>query len=180
MGACYSGYEQIVDLLLSYKASVNITSNDGFTALHKACISGDMAIVKKLIECNAIIDVFSETGLSPLSIACLEGNKEVLELLTEIDPESAENLSTEYQTITSTIWKGNFEVARIAFKSHPGFVSNENIEDSRTVNDLSEMESDLLEFLSDASNRYKIISKNYNVSVFAAITLGSKNMLKRI
>ena len=59
---------EIVDLLISQNAQVNIKDRNGETALHKAVLSNDRAIVKALMEANADWSLADNTGRTPLDL----------------------------------------------------------------------------------------------------------------
>jgi hypothetical protein len=55
--ACYFGSRRVIDLLLDYKAEVNIKDNDGNTPLHYAINSGCHRTIKKLLIRGARKDI---------------------------------------------------------------------------------------------------------------------------
>ncbi|KAL6060669.1 putative serine/threonine-protein kinase/receptor [Balamuthia mandrillaris] len=64
--ACYSGYAEVVALLLQKGADVNVEDKNGWTPLHSAANSGEFAISKLLIEKGADASATTSTGTTPL------------------------------------------------------------------------------------------------------------------
>ncbi|XP_076107582.1 uncharacterized protein LOC143075884 [Mytilus galloprovincialis] len=67
--ACCFGHSEIVECLLKYKASVNLTKEDGTTPLFHACKLGLDDIVCLLLDNGADIRLCRYDGKSPLAIA---------------------------------------------------------------------------------------------------------------
>ena len=77
------GYINIVDLLLSNKADVNIRNRDGETALVYAIMSkkDNIEVIKKLISNGADLKIKDNKGLTAMDYAVQKNKKEVIELL---------------------------------------------------------------------------------------------------
>jgi FOG: Ankyrin repeat len=73
----------IVQLLLTHKASVNAASDGGWTPLHNACDKGCEEIVRILVSEGAHINAQLLNGITPLHLAAQGGHKEVVECLLE-------------------------------------------------------------------------------------------------
>ncbi|CAC5371894.1 unnamed protein product [Mytilus coruscus] len=67
--ACCLGHLQIVECLLKYNASVNLTKEDGTTPLLYACKLGHDSIVRLLLDKGADIRLCRDDGKSPYAIA---------------------------------------------------------------------------------------------------------------
>jgi len=76
-------YLDVVWLLLSRKAFVNLRDHEGRTPLHIAASAGSLETVSLLLENGAEIDAQDEKDLTPLHCAAKFGNKEVVKLLTQ-------------------------------------------------------------------------------------------------
>ncbi|RJE26736.1 NACHT domain protein [Aspergillus sclerotialis] len=75
--------EELVRLLLSSGADINVANEGGLTALHLAARRGHQFVVRVLIENGAKANVQSSTGVSPLHQAAYNGNIGVAQLLME-------------------------------------------------------------------------------------------------
>jgi len=71
----------IVQILLSYKASCNNPAAEEFTALHIAAMSGKLAIAKTLIQHGAHINAVCSFGETPLHKAATAGKFEIVSYL---------------------------------------------------------------------------------------------------
>ena len=74
-------YEEMVLMLLSHGADVNMTSKYGSTALSESAVKGNLAIVKKLLEAGAFVDSANKWGKTPLMWAADYGHVETVEIL---------------------------------------------------------------------------------------------------
>lgn len=84
--AARKGKADLIPLLISAHAKLDIQDIDGWTALHHATYNGQDAAVKALIAGNASIDIKGRNGFTPLTAASLPtraGNlgKEAMKLL---------------------------------------------------------------------------------------------------
>ena len=68
--ACREGHRQIVDLLISRGARLNVTNMGDDVPLHNAAQNGHLDIIKKLIQQKCNVNVVNEHGNSPLHYAC--------------------------------------------------------------------------------------------------------------
>ena len=78
------GYEEIVKLLLSNGAEVNVTNHYGQNPLHYACVFRQKEIVKKLLNAGADVNAKDDDGHTPLGLASFpKGNpaKDIVEML---------------------------------------------------------------------------------------------------
>ncbi|CAC5376411.1 unnamed protein product [Mytilus coruscus] len=83
--ASSKGENQIVELLLQYKANISATDKRGFTALLAASINGFSRTAKVLIENDANICHVDNDGRTALFIACKKGHKKIVKMLIEIN-----------------------------------------------------------------------------------------------
>jgi ankyrin repeat protein len=67
--------------LLDGQADVNVTSEDGTTALHWAVHNDDVALVDRLIKAKAKVTASNEYGATPMAEAAVVGNIVVIEKL---------------------------------------------------------------------------------------------------
>lgn len=72
---------ETVQLLLRYKACINLCNGDGATPLYIACEAGYENIVKILIYNGADINLRMKDGASPLYIACQKGQSNIVTYL---------------------------------------------------------------------------------------------------
>jgi hypothetical protein len=82
MLAAYKGYEDIVKLLLSYQANVNIARKDNMgTALHAAVSGNNKDIVAMLLNNDANVNAKTASGQTSLMIASSQGYLDIVDLL---------------------------------------------------------------------------------------------------
>ncbi|CBN74287.1 conserved unknown protein [Ectocarpus siliculosus] len=79
--AAHKGREEIVKMLISADADVNIDSNNGSTPLIQASHFGHAEVVKLLVNANALVDKANQKGTTALMRATQEGNEEVVGIL---------------------------------------------------------------------------------------------------
>ena len=81
--ACYSGSENIVTFLLSWKANPNIVDQEGLTPMHLAVLSEKVRIVKKLLQYGANKSIRDKKKRTPYDIAADKKHKALMEILKE-------------------------------------------------------------------------------------------------
>ena len=67
--ASLNGSPEIAEILLKFKANINILDNDKKTALMIAVIKGNDALVQVLINYGANLEIRNEFGKSPYDVA---------------------------------------------------------------------------------------------------------------
>ena len=83
LAAADKGYNDVVKLLLAYKADVNITAANGTTALHFAVAKGYMDVVESLVAAHADVNIKDDNGYRPLRAARENGYKYIAEFLQQ-------------------------------------------------------------------------------------------------
>ncbi len=81
LNAAYNGYQQIVEMLITHGASVQVKDDRGETPLHKACINGHQDIVELLIASGSEVEARSTDGSTPLHMAAYGQHLEVVRFL---------------------------------------------------------------------------------------------------
>jgi ankyrin repeat protein len=79
LSACAHGKANLVESLLAEGASPNVTSPNGFTALHRAAENGHLQIVQLLLKNGAKADTLAADGSSPVSAARQAGHTSTAE-----------------------------------------------------------------------------------------------------
>ena len=79
--AAIEGHQQIVQLLVSQKATVNAKDSIGFTPLHLACQEGHLACVVTLLQAGADAFQPNRDGVLPLHKAAQHNHFEVVKIL---------------------------------------------------------------------------------------------------
>jgi ankyrin repeat protein len=85
------GYEEIVQLLLDYKADPNMPDACALTPLYFACWNGNFKIAAVLISRGAKIDMRDKLGFTLLHNACRDGKLDIVMFLVE----KGANINTE-------------------------------------------------------------------------------------
>ncbi|XP_041374042.1 26S proteasome non-ATPase regulatory subunit 10-like [Gigantopelta aegis] len=81
--ACRSGNEEIIAILLQYRADPNVYDKNKCTPLYIASSLGYRGIVEKLLETNADVNAKNEQGYVPLLSAIENNHFEIAEILME-------------------------------------------------------------------------------------------------
>jgi ankyrin repeat protein len=110
MSAAEQGHFEIVKALLQKKATVNLQTNSGLSALHLAI--RNIEIVEILIENGANVNMISETYGTPILQAAIYGHLEVVQYL--IEKKADINLSTNNgkTPLMSAVEQGHFEIVK--------------------------------------------------------------------
>ena len=77
----WAANKDVAQLLLTYKAEVNVRNNDGNTPLHWAVNLGTKDVVELLLANKAAVNAKNNHDLTPLHYAAAWGRKDVAELL---------------------------------------------------------------------------------------------------
>ncbi|KAK8186813.1 ankyrin repeat-containing domain protein, partial [Phyllosticta paracitricarpa] len=83
MAASLKDSDELVDLLISRGADVNIKNNNGNTALHFTASKSNLDIARKLVENKASARVKDKRGQLPLHRAAAVGSVPLIKLLLE-------------------------------------------------------------------------------------------------
>uniref|UniRef100_A0A0B6ZX32 Tyrosine-protein kinase n=1 Tax=Arion vulgaris TaxID=1028688 RepID=A0A0B6ZX32_9EUPU len=77
------GLDEIVSLLLSHNAEVNMKDTDGDTPIWKACVANKITTIVLLLtnDISCVQDRNPVTGCSPLHAAAMHGHKECVQML---------------------------------------------------------------------------------------------------
>lgn len=89
--------EQLLDILLKYKADINQTDYDGKTPLHYAVSSGDLKRVKYFVEHGSNVNVKDRDGITPLHIATIDKNYDIISYLLS---KKADKLSKDMNGVS--------------------------------------------------------------------------------
>ncbi len=93
MVAAAYGQEEIVELLLKWKANVNLTSTlDNYTALMFASENDQLGIADLLLINGANVNAINDEGDTAIILAAAFGNEEIVELLLD---EGATNVNAK-------------------------------------------------------------------------------------
>lgn len=113
--AAYFGHEEIIKLLISCGADVNIPANNGFNVfpIHSAVASGNRNITKMLINAGANVNVTQQAGFTPLHAAAQSGDIELIILLLENEAEVDVKMEGGKSPADLAMEKGFQEIADI-------------------------------------------------------------------
>lgn len=89
--------EQLLDILLKYKADINQTDYDGKSPLHYAVTSGDIKRVKYIVEHGSNVNVKDRDGITPLHIATVDKNYDIVSYLLS---KKADKLSKDMNDVS--------------------------------------------------------------------------------
>jgi ankyrin repeat protein len=81
--AAAKGNEELVILLLSVEADVNLADKKGLTALHLAAQAGSASVIRSLADASADIDAVDRTDSTALHVAADHGQLSCVEALVK-------------------------------------------------------------------------------------------------
>lgn len=81
MAAVYKGYDNIVEILLKYKADPNIQDSQGGTAMHYAVLFRKYKIIELLVEAGADFNIENDVKKSALDFAISYKDEKLNKLL---------------------------------------------------------------------------------------------------
>ncbi|AXI47321.1 hypothetical protein C1J03_15670 [Sulfitobacter sp. SK012] len=89
--ACFFNNIEMLELLLEYKAEMNVAEDDGWRPIHAAAVGGDPAMTRRLIKAGATFDPQdAPQKIHPLHLAAQGGNKELADYYIKeqsVDPD---------------------------------------------------------------------------------------------
>lgn len=105
---------KIAEVLLKYKADVNIRDENGWTPLIRASIAGRLETVKYLLKNGADVDFCCHEGWNAATASLFRKNKEVYNFLTENGASITSNFATA--ALVACYAKGDIETATSLLK----------------------------------------------------------------
>ncbi|XP_033121320.1 serine/threonine-protein phosphatase 6 regulatory ankyrin repeat subunit C-like isoform X2 [Anneissia japonica] len=96
--ASEQGHVDIVKILLSYNARVDVFDEHGKAALHLASENGHKEVADVLLWHKAFVNAKSKIGLTPLHLAARSGHNDLVELLIHTHNASIDALSLAKKT----------------------------------------------------------------------------------
>lgn len=79
--AARNGWKECVQLLIEFKATLNISDAHKWTPLHYACFAGHPEVVEMLVTNKANINMTTDEGYTPLHLCCYKGYVKIAEFL---------------------------------------------------------------------------------------------------
>ncbi|KAI5840774.1 ankyrin repeat-containing domain protein [Morchella snyderi] len=83
ISAAYTGWDEVVKLLLDYKAEISAHTNQNDTALHYAVAANSTSIANILLDRGASIESPGSNQITPLGVAAHRGHLEVAKMLRQ-------------------------------------------------------------------------------------------------
>jgi ankyrin repeat protein len=101
MLAAAAGNEEMVTLLLRYKAKLDLRDQVGNTALAYTAARGHLEVAQLLVDAGAAINVDNRQGMTPLMIAAQQGHAEMVRFLIR---KGADAKRADYTGRTALAW----------------------------------------------------------------------------
>jgi ankyrin repeat protein len=101
MIAAAAGNEEMVALLLRYRAKPDFRDEVGNTALAYAASRGHIDVAEQLLSAGATIDSDNRQGMTPLMIAAQQGQAEMVRFLIK---KGADAKRSDYTGRTALMW----------------------------------------------------------------------------
>jgi len=112
--AVLNGHKDVVELLLNYKADINVKDKDGYTPLYEAAKGGHKEVAELLLTKKADVNAKDNKGYSPLHEAVVADDKSVVELLllnkADVNAIDTNNRQTPLHLAA---WNGRKNVAQL-------------------------------------------------------------------
>jgi ankyrin repeat protein len=96
-----AGNEEMVALLLKYKAKTDLRDQIGNTALAYAALRGHVEVAELLVAAGAAVDIDNRQGMTPLMIAAQQGQAEFVRFLIK---KGADAKRVDYTGRTALAW----------------------------------------------------------------------------
>jgi ankyrin repeat protein len=100
-------------MLLKNNANIDLSNDDGLTALMKASIRGECKIAKLLIDSGAKIDLQSEIGFTALMWSCYLGHFEIAKMLIDKGAKVQIQSKDGRDCLWLAAFSGNLETCRM-------------------------------------------------------------------
>ncbi|MGB3694207.1 MAG: ankyrin repeat domain-containing protein [Spirulinaceae cyanobacterium] len=111
------GYEEIVALLVSHRADVNIRSNRNATPLHWAMFSKNMEIASLLINNGADVNAKNENGNTPLHLSATFGSIDQTLILLANGANINAKGNNGYTPLHAAAWKGHTNLVKLLIEN---------------------------------------------------------------
>ncbi|KAJ5116623.1 hypothetical protein N7456_000971 [Penicillium angulare] len=111
--AAHCGREDIVDLLISRGARINVKDGSGETALHLAASRGHWEVIGFLMEEKNLIETPNLKGRTPLRVAAECGERESVQILLENNAQVNARAENEMTALHAVAKRGNSEILQL-------------------------------------------------------------------
>ncbi|GBM98995.1 Ankyrin-3 [Araneus ventricosus] len=112
--AAWKGSEEIVELLLRFKANPNARAKDGSTSLHYASKFSHLSVVKTLLRHGAIFEPQNESNKTPLNYAT---DQNIILLLNFVQTTFSKVMSSETSLMEDLESITNLDTSKIVMKT---------------------------------------------------------------
>lgn len=110
------GYIDIVNLLLTHDANVNLTDEKGRSAIGLATCKGHIEIIKLLLQKHANVNITYKDGRTPLFYAVQFNYVEIAKLLLERGADINRAQNTGATPLFIAAQNGNLEIVKLLLK----------------------------------------------------------------
>ena len=127
---------EIVKLLISANADINVRDIDGSTALMHACMYNNLPVLQVLIDNGAEVEATNDNGLTPLMIASNYGNLLIVKKLLSLGVSTTKKDNINEYTALRLAIKGNHLLVVQELLTDNNIRANINIDrdaDNRTL-----------------------------------------------
>ena len=82
--ACLMGHLNVLEVLLTYKANVDLINSDYRTGLHYASKEGNTHIVRRLLNSGVNLDIKDDDGMTAAMLASMFDHDDIVDLFKQV------------------------------------------------------------------------------------------------
>ena len=169
------GRNDIVQLLLSNGADINLSNKNGSSPLYIAAQEGHSNVVQTLINNNASIDKAKNDCATPLYVACQNGHLEVVQLLLNNKANPYKTRDTGSTPMYKAAQKGHTKIVEKLLDNNIP-ITHKSYKDLTILHVASqENKFDTVKLICERDTKKELINENKNNWNTTPLTVGIQN-----